>query len=175
MTKMKNRPNLAEYKETLTTPLRQATLCFLVKDTQVLLAMKEKGFAQGKWNGAGGKMDSKDKDIEETAIRETNEEIGVTPTSLKQVAILNFYHLDKQEWNQQVIVFLSDKWKGKPTESKEMVPKWFEFDEIPYDEMWEDDKFWLPKVLAGKRIEADFLFDDNQVLLEQAIRGVKRW
>ena len=32
---------LVEYRETLTKPLRQATLCLLVKDDEVLLAMKK--------------------------------------------------------------------------------------------------------------------------------------
>ena len=50
-------------------------------------------------------MDDKDKDIEETAIRETNEEIQVNPTSLKQVAVLNFFHLGKTDNNQQVTVY----------------------------------------------------------------------
>lgn len=85
---MENR--IAEYKETLTSPLRKATLCFLIKDNQILLAMKKRGFAAGKWNGAGGKMDDRDETIRDAAIRETGEEIGIAPTSLKLVATLNF-------------------------------------------------------------------------------------
>ncbi|OGD71756.1 hypothetical protein A3A84_03225 [Candidatus Collierbacteria bacterium RIFCSPLOWO2_01_FULL_50_23] len=132
--------------------------------------MKKRGFAQGKWNGVGGKMDDKDKNIEETAIRETNEEIQVNPTSLKQVAVLNFFHLGKTDNNQQVTVYLTSKWEGEPTESEEMAPRWFKINEIPYDEMWEDDRFWLPKVLSGETVEADFLFNKNQVLLEHEIQ-----
>jgi 8-oxo-dGTP pyrophosphatase MutT (NUDIX family) len=170
---MENKPDLEKFKESLTTPLKKATLCFLVRDTQVLLAMKKRGFAQGKWNGTGGKMEAKDNSIKETAIRETNEEISVTPTSLKFAATLNFYHLGNPEGGQQVTVFLSDKWKGEPTESEEMAPMWFEYDELPYDQMWEDDKHWLPRVLNNERIEGDFLFDKNQALIEQDIRNAK--
>ena len=54
-----------------------------------------------------------------------------------------------------------------------MAPRWFKLNEIPYDQMWEDDKSWLPKVLKGERIEGDFLFDENQKLLEQTIIGAK--
>lgn len=58
--------------------IRQATLCLLIKDGKILLAMKKRGFGVGRWNGAGGKFDSeKDKDILGAAIRETKEEIGV--------------------------------------------------------------------------------------------------
>lgn len=170
---MKDRPSLAEHKETVPNPLRQATLCFLVKGNEVLLAMKKRGFAEGKWNGVGGKKDGNDYNIKEAAIRETQEEIGVTPSDMRLVATLNFYHIGKQEDGQQVAVYLSDKWKGEPTETEEMAPKWFGVDEIPYDEMWEDDRHWLPMVLAGEVIEGDFLFDGNQKLLEQDIQKVK--
>lgn len=131
MAKMKDRLTLAKYKETLTVPLRQATLCFLVKDNQVLLAMKKRGFAEGKWNGIGGKINDTDKDIEATAVRETFEEIGVTPKSLQQMATLKSYFLDKPEWGQKVAIYVIKEWEGEPKESEEMAPKWFDINEIP--------------------------------------------
>lgn len=113
-----------------------------------------------------------DKDIEATAVRETFEEIGIIPKSLQQMAILNFYFSNKPEWDQQVIVYIAKKWEGKPEESEEMAPKWFDIDEIPYNQMWEDDRFWLPRVLKGIKINADFLFDENQKLLERTVLEV---
>jgi 8-oxo-dGTP pyrophosphatase MutT (NUDIX family) len=169
---MKDRFDLTTVKETLTTPLRQATLCFLVRDNQVLLAMKKRGFAQGKWNGAGGKKDERDSNVKEAAIRETSEEIGVRPKTLKLTATLNFYHLGKEDNNQQVTVYLCDKWEGEPTESEEMAPKWFDLDKIPYKDMWVDDIIWMPMILGGETIEADFLFDEKENLLELHIRKI---
>jgi len=170
---MKDRLNLESHKEGLSDALRQATLCFLLRNNQILLAMKKRGFAEGKWNGVGGKKDEADPNIEATAIREAREEIGVTPKSLKQVATLNFYFLERKDWNQQVIVYVTRDWEGKPIESEEMAPQWFGIDEIPYDTMWEDDKFWLPQVLRGTKIEADFLFDENQKMIDKEIRELK--
>jgi 8-oxo-dGTP pyrophosphatase MutT (NUDIX family) len=163
---MKDR--LKEVKEKVIAPLRQATLVFLIKDKQILLAMKKRGFGTGKWNGVGGK--NKDgENIEETARREANEEIGVSISSLNKVATLNFYFVSNPDWNQQVIVYLSDGWAGNPIESEEMNPEWFDLEKIPYDKMWSDDKFWLPEVLDGKIIEAEFLFDENQEMLDKKI------
>ena len=166
---MKDR--LGEAREKATEPLRQATLIFLLKDGQILLAMKKRGFGADKWNGVGGKRRDGEK-IEETAKREANEEIGVSVGYLKEVAILNFYFLEKTDWNQQVVVYLSDNWIGEPKESEEMAPRWFDLDEIPYIDMWDDDIFWLPKVLNGSRVEADFLFDENQKMIEKDVTEI---
>ena len=58
--------------------MKQTTLCLLVKGDEILLAMKKRGFGEGRWNGTGGKFDPEnDKDIFDTAKRETKEEIGV--------------------------------------------------------------------------------------------------
>jgi len=151
--------------------LRQATIVFLVKGDEILLAMKKRGFGKGKWNGAGGKK-NEDESIEEAARRELMEEVGVKAKDVEKVGEIDFYFDNKPEWSQKVIVFLAKEWEGEPIESEEMAPKWFKFNEIPYDQMWDDDRDWLPLVLDGKIIEAGYLFDETQKLLEKELREV---
>ena len=50
------------------------TLLLILKDNQILLAEKKRGFGVGKFNGIGGKVE-KDETIEGAMIRETQEEI----------------------------------------------------------------------------------------------------
>jgi 8-oxo-dGTP pyrophosphatase MutT (NUDIX family) len=170
---MKNNKRLGAVKQKyFGEKLRQSTLCFLVKENKILLAMKKRGFAAGLWNGAGGKSQDGDLNIEATAKREMFEETTVTPKKLKKVAILNFYFEVKADWNQQVNVFITSEWNGKPKETEEMAPKWFDTNEIPYDQMWEDDILWLPKVLNGKIVEGNFLFDENQKMLEHEVTEI---
>jgi len=35
-----------------------------------------------------------------------------------------------------------------------MRPEWFALGSIPYDDMWESDRHWLPEVIVGKRLAA---------------------
>lgn len=155
--------------------MKQTTLCLLVRPDEVLLAMKKRGFGIGKWNGAGGKLDFEkgDKDIVGAAIRETKEEIGVLIENPEKVGVFHFYFPHKKEWNQDVHLFLVKNWKGEPAESEEMAPKWFKTNEIPYDKMWDDDKHWLPHVLSGKKLEADFVFKEGNKIDNYNIKIVE--
>lgn len=154
--------------------LKKATLCFLVKKGKVLLAMKKRGFGVGKWNGVGGKVTERES-IENTALRETKEEINVLARMLKKVAVLNFYFENKSDWDQSVTAFIVDDWVGEPKETEEMKPKWFAISEIPYEKMWWDDKFWLPRALDGKKIRASFLFDDTEKVIDHEIEIIEKF
>jgi len=152
---------IATYRVTLAMPLRQVSLCFLMREQQVMLAMKKRGWGVGKWNGAGGKPEPGET-IEETALRETWEEIGVVGRQPALVATLNFYFPYvpvESNWNQQVCVYLLRMWDGEPAESEEMAPRWFDVDRLPLDAMWADARLWLPRMLRGERLTADFLYD----------------
>ncbi len=161
--------------------MKQATICLLIKQNppvggkkELLLAVKKRGFGVGKWNGVGGKIDSEkgDKNIVEAAIRETEEEIGVKVKELEKVAVLNFYFPYNQTWDQDVHVFLVRDWEGEPKETEEMMPKWFKIEEIPFEKMWDDDRFWLPLVLEGKKLKAKFVFEEGEKVSERNVKIV---
>lgn len=144
------------------------TLCFLIKDSKVLLAMKKRGFGEGKWNGVGGKV-KVGESIEEAALREAEEEIGIKGKDLSRVATIKFIVPHKPDWCHHVAVFLIKNWEGEPTESEEMAPQWFNFDDIPFESMWDDDKYWLLKVLQGEKFTGSFIFDENQKVKKHKI------
>ncbi len=161
--------------------MKQATLCLLIKENQkdkeILLAMKKRGFGKGRWNGVGGKLDLEkgDRNIVATAIRETYEEIGVKVKKIEKVALLNFRFPyisedERKEWDQDVHVFLVRTWEGEPIETEEMAPKWFKLANIPFEEMWDDDKFWLPHILEGKKLKAKFAFKEREIIGRQDIK-----
>lgn len=159
--------------------MRNSTLLFLVrrtdgKITDICLAMKKRGFGAGRWNGVGGKVDAEES-IEEAAIRETKEEIGVTVSVLEKVGEIAFSFALTPDWNQMVHVYIVDSWEGDPLESEEMAPQWYDIEDIPYTNMWPDDIYWLPQVLSGEKIQAAFTFGEKDSILEQSVEKVMHW
>lgn len=140
------------------------SLLFLRKGNRLLLAMKKRGFGEGRWNGVGGKVED-DESIESAMIRESKEEIGVTPTKYEKVGDISFDEFFKGEPTiMHVHIFMASQWQGEPIESEEMAPKWFNIDDIPYDAMWPDDIYWLPQVLDGKKVSAQFKLDETDTI-----------
>jgi 8-oxo-dGTP diphosphatase len=146
-----------------------ATLCLVRRrgsHDEILLGHKKRGFGAGKYDGFGGKVHAGET-VAAAAARELAEECGlaVSPQDLAKVAELTFTFPHKPAWNQVVHTFLVERWRGDPQESEEMSPAWFPITEIPYDAMWDDSIFWLPLLLAGKRITARFTFRaDNETV-----------
>lgn len=147
--------------------MRQATLCFLLRENEILLAMKKRGFGIGKWNGYGGKV-QEGEEIIQAALRELTEESGVTAVqeALVKVARLTFLFKDNPVWNQEVHVFFIQDWQGQESETEEMSPQWFAVNSLPYETMWQDDKEWLPLALAGKTVQGEFLFNSDGSVME---------
>lgn len=140
---------------------QQTTLVLILQNKQILLAEKKRGFGVGKINGIGGKVEPGET-IEQGMIRETQEEIGVTPTEYKHVADINF-KLGGFDATKQIAmaVYIAKNYEGEIIETEEMRPTWFNIDEIPYDRMFAADQIWLPEVLAGKKISAEIVFDKD--------------
>ncbi|MCK9393709.1 MAG: 8-oxo-dGTP diphosphatase [Candidatus Paceibacterota bacterium] len=135
------------------------TLCFIKKNNKILLGMKKRGFGEGKWNGFGGKVEDGES-IEDGAKREFEEECGLRVSQLKEVGIINFNFLDSGQ-ELEVHIFVVENYSGKVIETEEMFPKWFDFNDIPFDNMWLDDPFWLPMFLDDKHFKGVFVFKNQ--------------
>ncbi len=145
-------------------PRERANLCFIAKDDRVLLIRKKRGLGAGKINGPGGKIEPGETALE-SAIRETQEEIGVTPLGIEERGVLCFQFTDG--YSLHCVVFLARDYEGELIETVEATPIWFQIDAIPYDEMWADDRHWLPRMLEGERFTAWFEFDGDKMLSEE--------
>ncbi len=137
-----------------------ATLCYILKDDRLLLIRKKRGIGAGKINGPGGKVDPGELPLA-AAIRETQEEIGVTPIDPVLRGELLFRFADGLRL--RCLIYLAYDLLGEPYETAEAIPQWFPTDALPYDEMWEDDREWLPLLLTGQRFTGTVSVSENQV------------
>ena len=139
----------------------EATLLFVVRDGQVLLIRKKRGLGAGKVNGPGGRIHAGETP-REAAVREVQEEVCVTPHGIDERGELSFQFVDG--YSIHVHVFLATGCEGEVRETEEAIPLWTPLDAIPYDEMWADDRHWVPLMLAGQRFDGRFVFDGDAML-----------
>jgi len=136
-------------------------LCFIMKNGKTLLQKKSSDrFGGGKWNAPGGKV-KPGETIEECAKREVEEETGLKIKKLDRRGILNFFWPNKKDPVWVVYVFSSENFDGRSTPGEEGKLKWFEFERMPFEEMWEDDKHWYPYLINKKNFMGNFYFTEN--------------
>jgi 8-oxo-dGTP diphosphatase len=135
-----------------------ATLVFVVRDGHVLLIRKKRGLGAGKINGPGGRLEAGES-IEACAVREAEEELRITPTGLEYGGENLFQFVDG--YSIHVHVFRASGFSGTPSETDEAVPLWAPIVALPYDEMWEDDRLWLPLLFERRRFVGRYIFEDD--------------
>nr|XP_057906186.1 oxidized purine nucleoside triphosphate hydrolase [Doryrhamphus excisus]XP_057906187.1 oxidized purine nucleoside triphosphate hydrolase [Doryrhamphus excisus] len=146
------------------------TLVIVVQPGKVLLGMKKRGFGAGWWNGFGGKVEAGET-IEEAARRELLEESGLTADTLEKVGNIKFEFVGDKKL-LDVHIFRADSYTGEPTETEEMRPQWFDFDKIPFNQMWPDDYMWYPLLLQKKKFMGYMVFQGNDVILSHKLEEV---
>ncbi len=138
---------------------------------RVLLGMKKRGFGAGRWNGFGGKVEPGET-IQGAAQRELREEASLEAGEVVPIGVLDFSWLGKPDI-LQVHIFKAVAFKGEPKESDEMRPQWFHIDEIPFGQMWQDDKYWMPLFLKDKKFKGKFVFDDSDSIINHELTELK--
>lgn len=146
--------------------MNSTTLCFIIEGRpvkRVLLGMKKTGFGRGKYNGFGGKLQPGET-VRQAAVRELREECELTAdvAQLEAVGTLDFIFPAQPELDHDVHIFLVRQWQGQPQETVEMKPVWIPVADIPYEDMWQDDRYWLPQVLQGESVQGQVIFAANQ-------------
>ena len=138
-----------------------ATLVFVVENGRILLIRKKRGLGAGKINGPGGRREAGES-FDDCAVREVREELRVTPLGLVRLGQHCFQFVDG--YSTFVRVYRASGIAGEPAETDEAVPLWFDVDAVPFGEMWEDDRYWLPLLVEGRRFAGRWIFDGDRML-----------
>jgi 8-oxo-dGTP diphosphatase len=138
-----------------------ATLLFILRGDQVLLIHKKRGLGAGKINGPGGRLEPGELPMQ-AAVREVQEEVGVTPLALEPRGTLRFQFVDG--YKLEAHLFVAQAFEGELRETDEAIPVWCSLSALPFDRMWADDRLWLPHVLAGTTVSGRFVFDGDAML-----------
>lgn len=142
-------------------PKERASLCFVIQDGRILLIEKKRGLGAGKVNGPGGRLEPGET-AADCAKRETEEEVGVTPTGLAKAGELHFQFVDG--YSLHCAVFTAGGHTGALKETDEANPFWHPVESIPFDRMWTDDRHWIPWMLERRPFKGFFTFDGDRML-----------
>ncbi len=137
---------------------KEASLSIIedVENHKFLMIKHNRGINEGCMNFPGGKKEP-DETMEECVIRETLEETGLKIENPVQVGYIEFPTKDFY-----VHVFKSTKFSGSVGEKEDEVKVfWVDEDKIPYADMREADKNFLPEIIAGKYVKRRFIYDDD--------------
>ena len=145
----------------------EASLVYLFRDDHVLMLhrVKKKGdIHKNKWNGLGGKLENSESP-EESAVREIKEESGYDLHSLKFAGHLFFPTFDNDGNNWSVFVFTSEDFSGLQLENtSEGILKWIPKTELLELNLWEGDRYFLPKLLSGEKFLGKFNYVDGRLV-----------
>jgi 8-oxo-dGTP diphosphatase len=151
-----------------------ATLCHIIRGRQILLKKASRGVGVGKWNGPGGKIEPGETP-EESVMREVDEETSLRVTDLVYHGKIGFCMNGGKRLDYLVHVFSARGFSGTPRSSEEGEVRWFDLQRIPYAEMWDDDRYWLPLLLNGVTFDARFNYaKDNKHVTDFALKSRAR-
>jgi len=138
--------------------MQTATLCYPVVDGEVLLIRKRRGVGEGNLVGPGGKVEPGESPTA-AVRREVQEELCVEALGVERVGVFEFHvgGADPDDDSMLVHAFRAVGVDGTPEATAEADPEWHPVDDLPYDEMWVDDRIWLPHLLDGRSFEATFV------------------
>ncbi|MDX6767339.1 MAG: 8-oxo-dGTP diphosphatase [Candidatus Methylacidiphilales bacterium] len=155
-----SRPLYLPYWETGESPRERAVLCFIIREERILLIRKKRGLGAGKINAPGGRIEPGESALQ-AAVRETREEVGLFPEDPVLAGELFFQFADGHSIH--CAVFTARGCSGEMVETDEAEPFWESVEKIPYAQMWADDIYWIPEMLAGRLFAGYFTFDGDRI------------
>lgn len=146
-------------------------LPLVVRTNQIVLAKKTKKIGINRRNGTGGRVEDIDLDLEDCAIREPCEELGIfgKREGLTKIGIGIFYNQKKEGsiFVVEVHFYTQTMWSGTPRSSSEMKnPRFYKLNKLPLRQMMPADRIVIPRMLKGEKLlfEARYTYRQKKLL-----------
>lgn len=143
------------------------TICTVTQKSSLLLMLGVRNLVKGRWVPSGGKIDLGETPVD-GVIREVREETGLQlkKDSIWYAGALNVVLRDGS-MPSLVHLFSCGDFEGKLKEGEEGHLKWYNLSKLPYDQMWEDHRYWI-RDLAERRRRFDVA-----ICMETPTKGLK--
>lgn len=150
---------------------KRMVLGYIIEKDEILLGFKKIGFGVGRYNGIGGKVEGEES-WGEALDREFEEEVGLRVYYATLQGVIRFVFEGSNEILEVAIARVFE-YRGEIKESDEIRPGWFKLNRLPYDEMWVDDRYWLPFFILGKMFVGNVYFKDESKIIDFDFKTVK--
>jgi 8-oxo-dGTP diphosphatase len=123
--------------------MKNTTLCYVLKDDQVLMLhriKKKNDINKDKWIGIGGKFEGEESP-DECLLREAKEETGLTLTSWRCRGVVTF--LSEGDPGEYMYLFTADGFEGELIDCDEGELQWVSRDFVNELPTWEGDRIFL--------------------------------
>jgi 8-oxo-dGTP diphosphatase len=150
--------------------MKLATLCYIRKDAQTLMILRNKkknDMHAGKWNGLGGKLEPGETP-EECAVREVLEESGLKVKKMVFKGIITFPAFDNQE-DWFTFIFIIDNFEGQLIDSPEGHLEWIPDEELITLNLWAGDHIFIPWLDQPSFFSGKFIYLDKQLITHQVV------
>ena len=146
--------------------MKKMTLIYIQKENQTLFLKRNKkgdlDISHGKFLGVGGKVESYDKSVYDSAVREMKEETNLTANKLIKKGIVNF--IGQRLFPVEVTVYICNDFYGQlKSDDREGSLDWIDNHDILNLNLWEGDKIFLPKLFEDKEFNLNIYYKDNKM------------
>ena len=151
--------------------VKEIAICHVIKSGNTILLVKtEEGLSKDKWNAPNTEIQKGEQPVK-AAMRAVFQQTGLYVSKTTFHGTIRLFLNGKNEYNYRLQVFSTKLFSGELKPNIKGEARWFDSTDIPYAEMWADDKYWTGLVLQGKEFEADFFFDEkNEKIVKYQIR-----
>ena len=142
----------------------ETALCYLEKDGSFLMLHRNKrdvDINKDKWIGVGGHLEDGETK-EQALIREIKEETGLLIKGFDNLGDLIFINND---YDEIMYLYTSRDFEGDLIECNEGELCWVKKEDILNLNLWEGDRYFLPKLINTKEfIKMTVIYKDDQLV-----------